>query len=87
MTGGTSMFLSVVLLVNKFHFRLVGKKRTTNVVKPSYVQEKSLCHENSCLVKRNYFVIKLFLALYLYMCVHMCIMNFHIPCFMVVVYL
>ena len=41
MTGGTSLLLSVVLLVNKFHFGLVGRKNTTYVVKTSYVvQEK-----------------------------------------------
>ena len=41
MTVGTRMCLSVVLLVNKFYYWLSGFKRTTYVVKPSFiVQEK-----------------------------------------------
>ena len=45
MSGGTSLLLSAVLLVNKFHFRLAGRKNTTYVVKlPMY--------------KKNYFVMK-----------------------------
>ena len=37
MTGGTSLCLSVLLLINKFQLRLAGFKNTMCVVKPSYV--------------------------------------------------
>ena len=51
MIGGTCVCLSIVLLVNKFHYWLAGSKNTTYVVKPSFiVQDKLTCHENSCLV-------------------------------------
>ena len=47
MTGGTCMCLSVVLFVNKFHYRLAGMWKTTYIVKPSFIlQEILLCHEN-----------------------------------------
>ena len=48
MTGGILMFLSAVLLVNKFHFRLAGSKKETYVVEPSYVQDKRPCYEKYC---------------------------------------
>ena len=53
MTGGPLMFLSIVLLVNSFYFRLAGMKKKTLVVKYSSVLEKRLCHEKSHFVKIN----------------------------------
>ena len=79
-TGGTSLFLSVALLVHNFHFRLEGRKTTTYFIKPSYVQYKRLCHKKSYFVKINDFIIKtiscpIFCS---YKCVHMCIMNLNV---------
>ena len=63
-TGGTCIFLSVFLLVNKFQYWLSGSWKTY-VVKPSFiVQEKLLFHEKSCLIyvkdkwpfHKNYFL-------------------------------
>ena len=49
MIGGTCMCLSVVLLVNKYHYWLGQKgKMATFVVKPSVIlQDKLICHRNS----------------------------------------
>ena len=41
MTGGTSVCLSVVLLVNKFQYWLAGGKKTTFVVKPSFMYKRN----------------------------------------------
>ena len=72
------MCLSVfVLLVNKSHYWLVGRENTTYVLKPScIVQEKLLCHENSCLVCKyiNYLAVKNSFALTnMYICAYICI--------------
>ena len=49
MIGVTCMCIFVVLLVNKCHYWLSGRKTTTYIVKPYFiVQEKLLCHENYC---------------------------------------
>ena len=48
MTVDTHMCLSIVLLVNKFQYRLKEIKKTMYVVKPSFiVQDRLLCHEKS----------------------------------------
>ena len=50
MTGSTRVRLSVVLLINNFHYWLVESKKTMFVVKRSFiVKYKLLCHENSFL--------------------------------------
>ena len=35
-TGVTHMFLSVVLFVNKFYYRLSGSEKTTYILKPFF---------------------------------------------------
>ena len=51
MTVGTRTYVYVVLLVNKCHYWLAVSETTTYVVKPSFIiQEKLICHENSCFV-------------------------------------
>ena len=41
MIGGTCLYLSILLLINKFHYRVSVREDTTYVVKPSFiVQEK-----------------------------------------------
>ena len=51
MTVGTSVGLSVFLLVNKFYYWLAGSEDKHFGLKSSlYVQDKLLRHENYCFV-------------------------------------
>ena len=67
MTGGTFLCLSVVLLVNKFHYWLAGSKNTTYVVKTSlfYKINDPVMKTLVFVFNRNDLFIKLFLDVYL----------------------
>ena len=71
------MGLSVVLLVNKFHYWIVRKVKY-NICRKTFLLstiETTLSLKLLfCIIKVNYFVIKLFLALCLVgMCVYICV--------------
>ena len=79
-TEGTCLFLSVVLLVNKFHYRLAGSKNYNVHCKTFLYCAMEMTWSWTllfCVLNTNDIAIKLFIDIYLVIiCVYICVSGF-----------